>query len=118
MTLGDGMWLRIVDARRALESRGYAAESSLVIELHDDICDWNGGRWTLEAGAEGARVERTDRSADVVMDVADLAAIYLGGISFATLIAARRGEERTAGGAARLDSLFRTDLAPFCPLIF
>jgi predicted acetyltransferase len=112
------MWLRIVDARRALESRGYAAEGSCVIELRDAVCEWNAGRWAVEGGPDGAHVEGVEREADVVMDVADLASIYLGGTSFATLLAARRGEERTAGAAARLDRLFRTDLAPFCPLIF
>lgn len=118
MTLGDGMWLRIVDVPRALEARSYAGEGSVVIELHDEACAWNAGRWSLEAGRDGARVRRTQANADVAMDAADLGAIYLGGGSFAALLGANRGEERTPGGAARVDSLFRTDLAPFCPLIF
>lgn len=118
MSLGDGMWLRIVDVGPALERRGYAAADELVLELRDEVCDWNAGRWSLEASREGARVSPTDREADVAMDVADLAALYLGGSSFAGLLAAGRGEERTAGAAARLDAVFRTDLAPYCPLIF
>jgi predicted acetyltransferase len=118
MSIGDGMWLRIVDAPRALEARGYAAEDALVIELRDEVCDWNAGRWSLETGRDGARVQRTERDADVAMTAADLAAVYLGGSSFAGLLAASRGEERSAGAAARLDAMLHTDLAPFCPLIF
>ncbi|HEX6141068.1 MAG TPA: GNAT family N-acetyltransferase [Candidatus Limnocylindria bacterium] len=118
MTLGDGMWLRLVDVAAALESRGYAGDGSVVIELRDAFCEWNAGRWSLEAGPAGADVTRTKRDADVALDVADLAALYLGGATFAALRAANRGEELSEGGAARFDALFRTDLAPFCPLIF
>jgi predicted acetyltransferase len=118
MTLGDGMWLRVVDVAAALESRGYARDGSLVIELRDALCGWNAGRWSLEAGFDGARVQRTERGADVAMDVGDLAALDLGGATFAELRAANRCEEISQGGSARFDALFRTDLAPFCPLIF
>jgi predicted acetyltransferase len=118
MTVGDGMWLRLVDVAAALEGRGYAGSDSLVLELRDAVCDWNHGRWALEAGPEGARVTRTQRSADLALDAGDLAALYLGGTTFAQLLLAGRGEELTAGAGQRLDALLHTDLAPWCPLIF
>jgi predicted acetyltransferase len=118
MTVGDGMWLRLVDVAAALQGRGYAGSDSLVLELRDAVCDWNHGRWALEAGPDGGRVTRTQRSADVALDAGDLAALYLGGTTFAQLLAAGRGEDLTAGAGHRLDALLHTDLPPWCPLIF
>ncbi|HET8586621.1 MAG TPA: GNAT family N-acetyltransferase, partial [Candidatus Limnocylindria bacterium] len=77
ISIGDGLWLRIVDVAAALEGRGYAGEDRLVVELRDDVCDWNHGRWTLEASANGARVARTDGTPDLRLEAADLAALYL-----------------------------------------
>ncbi len=118
MTVGDGLWLRIVDVAKALEGRGYCGEDALVLELRDSVCDWNDGRWALEAGAGAARVERTTRAADLALDAGDLAALYLGGATFAELLAAGRCEELRPGAGQRFDALLRTDLAPWCPLIF
>ncbi len=118
LTLGDGMWLRVVDVAAALSARSYAAEDRLVLELRDEICDWNHGRWAVEASAEGAVVERSTDEPDLALDAADLGALYLGGHSMAQLLAAGRGEERTSGAAARLDALLCTERAPWCPLIF
>ncbi len=118
LTLGDGMWLRVVDAAAALGARSYAGEDRLVLDLRDDICDWNAGRWALDASREGARVARTTDNADLALDAADLGTIYLGGHSVVELLAAGRGEERTAGAASRLDALLRVDRAPWCPIVF
>jgi predicted acetyltransferase len=118
MTFGDGLWLRVVDAANALAGRGYAAEDCLVLQLRDRWCDWNDGCWRLDASTDGARVRRTTEEPDVVLEAEDLAALYLGGTTFAELLLAGRGEERTAGSARRFDALLRTELAPWCPLIF
>jgi predicted acetyltransferase len=118
MTVGDGLWLRIVDAAAALETRGYAGEDRLVIELRDSLCDWNQGRWALDVSGGGARVQSSGQEADLALAAADLAAVYLGGSTVRQLLMADRCAELTSGAAARFDALLRTDLAPWCPLIF
>jgi predicted acetyltransferase len=117
-TLGDGLWLRVIDVAAALEARSYAAEANIVLQLHDRLCDWNDGRWALELTPDGARVAPTDREPQLVLEAADLAAIYLGGTSVGQLLAAGRGEERAPGAAGRLDAALRTSVAPWCPVIF
>jgi predicted acetyltransferase len=40
----DGQWLRLVDVEAALRARSYAGDDSVVIEVRDDVLEWNPGR--------------------------------------------------------------------------
>lgn len=118
MTIGDAVWLRLVDLPAALERRGYAADDRLVLEVHDSFCPWNDGRWHLDATPDGAHVTRTEGDPDLVLEAADLGSAYLGGVSLAELVLAGCIEECTPGAVARGDALLRTPLAPWCPAVF
>jgi predicted acetyltransferase len=112
--VGDGLWVRLVDVGRALAARGYAGDGPVVLEVADEFCPWNTGRWKVEGGA--ARRVRT--RPDVRLDVQALASVYLGGFTFAELARAGRVEEVAKGGLARADALFAADRRPWCPEIF
>jgi predicted acetyltransferase len=118
MTLGDALWLRIVDLPSALAGRRYRGDGRLVLEVADEFCPWNDGRWSLTVEAGVPLVEPATDSPDVTCDVTDLAAAYLGAFSFAQLADAARASEVSPGGLARADALFRTDRAPWCPRVF
>lgn len=118
LSIGDGLYLRLVDVGAALAARGYAADGALALEILDDFCPWNTGLWRLEAAGGRAEVRRAEGPADLCLRVGDLASAYLGGFSFAALHAALRVEELVSGALARADALFRTDRAPFCPETF
>ncbi|MDQ4036494.1 MAG: GNAT family N-acetyltransferase [Chloroflexota bacterium] len=118
MSVGDALWLRIADLSPALAARRYRADGRVVLEVADEFCPWNDGRWGLTVEDGVPYVEPATEAADLVCDVTDLAAAYLGGFSFAQLAAAARAEERAPGGIARADALFRTDRAPWCPRVF
>jgi len=118
MTIGDAMWLRIVDLPEALERRAYASSDRLNLEVHDAFLPWNDGRWQIDATPDGARAIRTDSDPDLVLEAADLGSAYLGGVSLAGLALAGRIEECTPGAVARGDALLRTPLAPWCPAVF
>ncbi len=110
MTVGDGLWVRLVDLPAALASRRYGAAGTLVLQVADVFCPWNAGRWRLSAigepGAATATVERTDVAADLVVDVADLGAAYLGTFRLSDLAAAGRVDELAPGALRRADALF------------
>lgn len=112
MTLGDALWLRLVDLEAALAARTYADGEPMSIEVQDSFCDWNEGVWRVPD------VERTDAEPDLRLDAADLGSAYLGGISFAELARAGRLEELREGGVERADALFRTAVTPWCPEVF
>ena len=83
----DGLWVRLVDVEAALNARSYKTGEPVVIELHDEFCPWNEGRWKI--GPEGA--ERTDAEAELAMPVASIGSAYLGGFGFGDLAAGREG---------------------------
>lgn len=118
MTIGDALWLRLVDLPAAFERRRYAATDRLVLEVSDGFCPWNDGRWEIDATPEGARMTRTEGEPDLVVDAADLGSAYLGGVSLAQLALAGCIDECTPGAVARGDALLRTPLAPWCPAVF
>jgi predicted acetyltransferase len=109
--LSDGLWLRLVDVEAALAARAWSRNDGLVVEVHDDFCEWNAGRYRLGEG-------RVDAEPDLALAVADLASLYLGGVSAFDLAHAGRLDERTEGAIARAEALFRTPLPPFCPEVF
>jgi predicted acetyltransferase len=111
LTLSDGLWLRLVDVEAALRARTFADGEPVVLEVADALIPHNAGRWSIGGGS----AEPADADPDVAVDVADLAAAYLGAFSFEQLAAAGRAAELRPGGVSRATALFRTALPPFCP---
>ena len=109
----DQLWLRLIDVESALESRSYDAPGKLTLGVHDSFCEWNEGVYVLEAGPEGAVVSRSGSSPDIELTAAELAAAYLGGVSFDTLARAGRVRARSAKSLDLVDRMFRTPRAPW-----
>ncbi|MEA2460489.1 MAG: hypothetical protein QOH90_666 [Actinomycetota bacterium] len=118
MRMVNFLWLRILDIERSLAARSYAASDSVVIGIEDEWMPANQGQWRLDTGGDAVAVTRTDDAADLQLSSADLACIYLGGSTVHQLLGAGRGKELKEGAATRVDAMFRTDSAPFCPEIF
>lgn len=122
LVANDGLWLRLVDLPAALQARRYGAADRIVLEVSDDLCPRNAGRWlvrtTGELGAAVADVSRTHEPADLVLDTADLAAIYLGGTRPADLAAAGRIEARTPAALDRASAMFASARSPWCVMMF
>ncbi len=117
-TIRDALWLRIVDVAPALAGRRYRRDGAVAFEVSDEFCPWNDGRWALTVEAGVPLVAPTTDAPDIACDVTDLGAAYLGAFTFAQLAAAGRVRELQPDGVARADSLFRTDIAPWCPRVF
>ncbi|MFI2509209.1 GNAT family N-acetyltransferase [Streptomyces sp. NPDC018972] len=117
-TQADWMWVRMLDVVRALEARTYGAAGSLVLEVVDRA-GLAGGRYRLEASADGAGVcAPTTGSADLTLDVAELSVLWLGDESAVRLAALGRVREERAGAAREADALLRTSRRPWCPDVF
>src|SRR3954471_24000628 len=118
LTVRDALWLRILDIPAALQQRGYSADDTVVLDVHDDFMPQGGGRFRLTTAGGRGTVERTQDPADVALSAADLAALYLGDQTFVTLSRAGRTKELTPGSRARADAMLRTDVRPWCPQVF
>lgn len=114
----DAIWVRLLDIPACLEGRGYSAEGSLTIQVRDAFHPTNAGVYVLQVGPHGARCERSDRDADLVLDVAHLGSVYLGGVSFSELAHGSLVEERRAGALLQADRMFMSSVAPWCTTTF
>ena len=118
-SIEDRLYVRVLDTAAALEARGYQAEGRLVLDvlppdvLEGDV-DAGPGRWTLEAGPEGAscRRARAGEEADLRLDLPALGSLYMGGFPASLLAAAGRVEELTAGSLSVADALLTTRPSP------
>ena len=110
----EALWCRLVDVGGALSARTYRDGEPVVLDVGDEFCPWNEGRW--EVSVDGG--EQTKAAPDLRLGVDMLGSVYLGGFSFADLARAGRVEELRDGGLARADALFATDRHPWCPEVF
>jgi predicted acetyltransferase len=78
--------LRVVDAPAAIAARGWRAgvSGSVDLELTDDVCPWNSGRWRLTVEDGKGRLEEGGSGA-VRLNPRGLALLYGGGVSLAAL---------------------------------
>jgi predicted acetyltransferase len=115
----DFLWLRLLDVPAALRARRYATDDELVLEVVDtDVPSVASGRFMLRAGGAEVACSPTKRPADVELQQRALASIYLGGFTLGEMRAAGIAREVTTGALARLDTMFRTPVAPWCATWF
>jgi predicted acetyltransferase len=122
--VSDGLWVRLVDLRTALAQRLYASPVDVVIEVADELCPQNAGRWRLATEARSAPAsfratcERTTAPADVVLPVWAVGAAYLGGTGLEVMASAGLVTEATPGSLATLSTAMSWEPAPWCPMTF
>ena len=119
LNVREGMWLRLIDLKAALEARTYGAGGSLTFDVTDEFCPWNAGRWRLDVGDDGrGSLTAADADPDLTLDIADLATTYLGTFTFADLTRAGRVGECRPGAVSEADRLFATTTAPWSSTMF
>jgi predicted acetyltransferase len=101
-----------------LEARSWAQDGQLVLELRDEFCEWNAGRWQVSVAGGKAAVSPTKAPAELELDAGDLAATYLGGVRMNDLVRAGRVMEHRDGSATTADRMLWVPAAPWCPQVF
>jgi predicted acetyltransferase len=114
----DGLWLRLIDAGASLKLRRYTHSDRLVLDVRDELCPWNQGRFELEGSAEGANCRATSSSPDLLLAISTLSSAYLGTVSFSALSQAGLVDERTPGALLRADRMFAVRFQPWTPVGF
>ncbi|MCK7626780.1 GNAT family N-acetyltransferase [Streptomyces sp. RS10V-4] len=111
----EALFVRPVEVGAALAARTYRAPVDVVLEVADDFCPWNAGRWRLSGDAHGARCERTTDPAELALSVRELGSAYLGGCALTALAGAGRVRELRPGALAAASMAFGSDVAPWLP---
>lgn len=117
-TLGDNLWVRVLDVPTALAQRRYAAPVDVVLEVTDAQVPSNAGRWRLVGGPDGAEVTATEAEADLALDVRELGSAYLGDASLAAMAAAGLVTERVPGTLHAAATAFGWPTAPVSSYIW
>jgi predicted acetyltransferase len=123
----EHQYLRVLDVAASFEARGYLGTGSVVFDVEDAL-GFAAGVWQLSVvepvettSSVVEPVETTvtkltkipDAAPALKLTVNELSAIYLGGVSATTLVAAGRITELTPGAAAAADALLRVERAPW-----
>ncbi|MEW1658147.1 GNAT family N-acetyltransferase [Streptomyces sp. NPDC093707] len=111
----EALFVRPVEVGAALAARTYRTPVDVVLEVEDDFCPWNAGRWRLSGDATGARCERTTDPAELALSVRELGSAYLGGTALSVLAGAGRVRELRPGALAASSLAFGSDPAPWLP---
>jgi predicted acetyltransferase len=114
----DALHVRLVDVDRSLSQRTYETELDVVLDVDDQLCPWNSGRWRLRGGPDGATCERTTGPADVALPVVALGSAYLGGPTLLELSRAGLVREQRAGALAAASAAFAHDPKPWTAFVF
>jgi predicted acetyltransferase len=107
----DGIWVNVRSVATCMSARRYGIADRLVIEV-------DGGRWAIDGGPDGATCNRVRSKPDLVMDVAALGALLLGGVRPSALARGRRLEARNSDALRRGDAFFLTSPVPHCQTMY
>ena len=112
----DGIWMRVVDAEKALAQRPYGARGELTIGIEDDdICPWNVGSFMLETDGPSASARKVERSPDITVSPNVLASLISGYRSATHFARAGKLSVSNPEALKTADSIFRSEYAPYCP---
>ncbi len=115
----DETWLRLIDVQAALSARTFDSEGSVVIAVEDAALPHNTGCYRISSQKSGTpRIERTDAAAELKVDVAALASVFLGGYSWRRLAEAGSVIVDKSDAVTIADRLFRTDRVPYSGIWF
>lgn len=112
----DGIWLRILDVKKALEARAWLVGGELTLRINDDM-GFADGTYRLVSDGQEATVTKLDdgEPADLEMNVSELGSLYLGGADPVVLARAGRITEVRPDAALEARSLFALERAPYTP---
>lgn len=117
-TLADPLYVRLIDVGGALSQRATTGDAAVVLDVTDPFCPWNTRRWALEGDGTRLRCTASDASADLALDVRELASLSLGGHTPDELRRAGLIDEHTPGALQRLGALLASDRVPYNAFTF
>lgn len=114
VTVWEHQYLRILDVKAVLEARGYVNDGSIVFDVTDPY-GYASGLWQLTVRDGIGTVSALTAAADsgLSLGVAELSAMYLGGVTASTLIETRRMSEFGRGAVGVADRILTGERTSF-----
>lgn len=83
-----------------------------MLEVTDEFCPWNTGRYQVDGSPQGSSCHRTDAQADLTLSAATLGSLYLGGLAPGPLAKAGLVDELAPHALTRATTMFTGTEAP------
>ncbi len=109
----EEFYLRLVDVPSALNASQYDTEDTIIVEVVDEFCPWNAGKYLLDTSGGGEGCSPSGQRAEVTLDARELASLYLGGVSAHALGRSGLIDDHSGDATARLDRLFSSPVHPW-----
>lgn len=114
-TVGDHLWLRILDVQRALAARSYRSDGAIRLGVHDHL-GLADGTWDLVVAHGVGTASPAPQGAlpEASLDIRDLASLFLGGFSATHLSDAGLLKTHAPDALACIQAMFGTTTIPYC----
>lgn len=113
VSVEDHQYVRILDVPAAFAARGYDGAGEVAFTV-DDPYGFASGSWVLRVADGAGTIERAE-AGDIPalsLGVAELSALYLGGVRASDLVFAGRARELTPGAARAADAVLHSLVTP------
>lgn len=117
-TWSDELWVRLIEVDRALTARAYSAPVDVVIEVEDDVCPWNAGRWRLTTDTTGAECKPVEDQPDMTVPVNVLGSAYMGDGQLIQQLGAGLLREHAPGAVRALATAMSWSPKPWAGRVF
>ena len=77
----DGLWVRIINPIKMLESRSYNSTGKLILEIKGQNQDDIEGIYSLETDGVNSEVKKVKSKPDISMRPSDMSSCFFGGIT-------------------------------------
>ncbi len=110
----DGLWVRIIDIKKLLESREYNYKGKIIIELTGQNQPDIEGIYELETDGKISEVKKVKSKPDVIMRPSDLSSCYFGAVSAYELFQAGNIEFNRNNLIKDFSNMFSVTKKPWC----
>ncbi|MBL07384.1 MAG: hypothetical protein CL773_06000 [Chloroflexi bacterium] len=110
----DGLWARIIDPIKMLESRTYKNPGKIVINISGQNQNDIEGIFQIETDGKNTDVKKTKDKPDISIRPSELSSIYFGSVRASEFYQAGLIEIKNYDILSRVNEMFSVEQAPWC----
>ncbi|MED5283633.1 MAG: GNAT family N-acetyltransferase [Chloroflexota bacterium] len=110
----DGLWARIIDPIKMLESRTYQESGKITINISGQNQDDIEGKYTIETDGKNTEVKKTNNNPDISMRPSELSSIYFGSARASEFYQAGLFDVKNNDILRNINRMFSVEQSPWC----
>ena len=110
----DGLWARIIDPIKMLESRTYQESEKITINISGQNQDDIEGTYSIETDGKNTEVKKTNSNPDISMRPSELSSIYFGSVRASEFYQAGLFDIKNHDILRKINKMFSVEQSPWC----